>query len=226
VTLASPAPTPQPWTNDPRQLALRADVEREIAPWVAQIYQEAIRALQDPSNPERLGICCYLLREVLDAIPRVKLNKKVEGGKANDLIIQLDTHWNARANDPKRMEADNKTWRHEPWMPLAKFLQRMGELLSAYRSDWPRKRALRARAFELLNPRIGSMERKEFVDYMEALEEIERFFNAVLHHDKNDATECEEQVAAFERFLADLINAPRFFANRRLIEQLVKEAEA
>jgi hypothetical protein len=86
------------------------------------MYQEAIRAFWDQSNSERLAICCDLLREIIDEIPRATINKRIEGRSAGPLVDWIETQGNARANDPRRMKRDGRSWRYLPWWPLATFL--------------------------------------------------------------------------------------------------------
>ena len=223
--LTPPVPTGDSWTSDPLRLELRRELEAKLSPGAAQIYQEAIGALGKPGNLERHAICCYLLRELMDSFPRALIGLRSDPLTSGGVVTWVETEWNTLASDPGRFKRDGG-WRFNPWRPIADFLRTLGEQLGIYRKDFPKHRELRLRAFRLLDPDLGELDEPDVLTLMKNWEKFERYFNGVLHHGK-DPADCENTVAAFDRFVGERLNParPPVFATRRRISDLVKEAE-
>jgi hypothetical protein len=206
-------------------LQLRRELEIKLSPGAAQIYQEAIGTLGKPGNPERQAICCYLLRELMHSFTRDLIGLRTDPLTSGDLVRWVEQEWKMLASSPARFKRDGG-WRFNPWQPIAAFLRALGEQLGIHRNDFPKHRELRLRAFRLLDPDLGELDEADVLALMKDWEKFERYFNGVLHHGK-DPADCEETVAAFERFVGERLNParPPVFATRRRISDLVKEAE-
>ena len=212
-----------PWTTDPSRVVLRRQLEVQVSPRAARIYEAAIAVLNLGANPERHAISCYLMRELIDEIPRAKINQRIEPMTAGSVVGWVETEWGRFARDPERIKPDGG-WRHWPWRPLAAFLHAIGDKLKIYRADYPQKRDLRFQAMLLIDPGLAALDEKARRALMKALEDFEGHFNAVLHHNKDDLGTTEAHIAGFEQYLGRLLNPP-VFANRTRIAQLVAEAE-
>jgi hypothetical protein len=220
--LQPPIPA-NPWTTDPGRLILRTQLEGQVSPKAARIYEAAIAALNPDANPERHAISCYLMRELIDEIPKAKINRSIDPMTAGSVVGWVETEWGRFAGDPARIKRDGG-WRHWPWEPLAKFLRSIGEKLKIYRADFPQKRDLRFQALLLIDPGLAALDDKARLSFMKALEGYEGHFNAVLHHSKDDPAATEAQIADFEQYLGRILNPP-VFANRARIAQLIARAE-
>lgn len=221
--LSSPSGGSGPWAGDPLRVFLRGELASKISPEVSRIYWEAIRVLDDSSNPERHAVCCYLLREIQDALPRDLIGRKSEPKTAGYVIDWVETEWKRLAETPGRVESDGR-WKGRLQGSVATFLYKLGTRVGLYRADHPRHKDQHLRAFMVLDPALGGISERARLDLVNAWMQFTAYFNGGLHHNRLDPVECEAQVRAFEEFVGKRLNPPTF-ANRDRIAQLVREVE-
>lgn len=222
-TVLEPPIPDNSWTTDPSRKALRNQLEIQVSAKAARIYQAAIAALNVASNLERYAVSCYLLRELIDEMPKATIHQRIDPLTAGFMVGWLETEWGRFASDPARIKRDGG-WRHWPWRPLADFLRAIGEKLRVYRADYPQKRDLRYQALTSIDPGLAGLDDTARLALLKTLEAFEGHFNQVLHHNKDDPAATEAQIAGLEQFLGRLLNPP-VFANRARISQLITEAE-
>jgi hypothetical protein len=213
-----------PWTGDPLRQFLREELEGKVSPEASRIYWEAVRILDDASNPERHAICCYLLREVQNEFPNALLKRKVRPLGSSHVIDYAKQRWDEISTDRRWVSAAGR-WQGQVVGALAKFLRKLGERIREYRGDHPRFRDEHLRAFMVLDPGLGEIDEKQQGDLLDAWNEFRRFFNGHLHHDAADPAACEQAVRSFETFVGNRLNPPTT-ANMEAIARLVREAEA
>lgn len=215
--------SPGAWQSDPRRILLRDELSSKTAKEVADMYWEAIRALDDGSNPERLPICAFLLRELQAALPTyLPLPQPKARMTAGSVIDWAEKEWNRLAAAPGQIVQGRWTGALEG--PVAAFLHALGDLITRYRTDNPRWHVEQRRALTTLDPAIGTIPDEAQNDLVKAWEDFRDYFNRGTHHGAVDVTDFEDRVRAFESFLGDRL-VPQTFAKRDQIAALVREAE-
>jgi len=221
--LDSPPGTPGRWQSDPRRKFLRDELASKTATELADMYWEAIRVLDDGSNPERLPICAFLLRELQIGLPTyLNLPQPKPRRTAGSVIDWVELEWNRLAAKPGRI-VDGR-WTGPLDGPIASFLRALGERIDQYRSDNPRWRAEQRRVLRTLDPSLGTIPDEVQTDVVKTWDGLRDFFNTWTHHSAVEDTDFEEKVRAFESFLGDRL-VPQTFAKRDQIAAMVREAE-
>jgi hypothetical protein len=190
------------------------------------MYWQAIRAIDDPLNEERIPVAGYLLRELQDALPKylptaAQAKKRLTLG---NFFTWLEGEW------PKLVEnsecaGDDGRWSGEIDKVLARFLGELGGWISRYRADNPRWRTFQRDVLGELDPALSEVPELTQAAAVALWLDLHAFFNAAAHHATIDEATFEERLQVFEDFLGDRL-IPRTFEKRDRIAQMVKEAEA
>jgi hypothetical protein len=189
------------------------------------MYWQAIRAVDDPTNRERIAIAGHLLRllqeELPDDLPNVP--KVRSPARLRDFFDWLDARWQRLARNAT-CRADDGHWAGSIDGALDDFLCEMERRLKTHKADYPRWKGEQRRvlgSFDMELSRVPEWTQEAIVDVWIGFHDV---FTKAAHHGEVGEGEFEERLKAFEDFLGDRL-IPRTFAKREQIAQLIREAE-
>lgn len=188
------------------------------------MYWEAIRALDDSTNTERYAIAGHLLREVQDRLPaHLAVPQASPGMRLGDVFTWLINRWNTVTQRSGCRGADG-AWAGDVDAPLSRFLGDLGNKISQYEADRPRRADIHQRTLTYLDPALGAVPAVARVDIVQVWMSLHDVFTSAAHHGTIGAVRFEGAVEGFEALLGDRI-VPRTFERQDQIAQLVREAE-
>jgi hypothetical protein len=205
---ASTLPSPTPRSQELLETLLR---ERGR---LGHFYEGALRVLADPSNPVRVEMAAYALRELIEELERAAVENPSKGPRLGDLVDQLRSNWGAA---DRNAEGDGLL---DPRDPAVLAVDRF--LADADHGEKTRRNRAQTTIREL-DParREGPPTVTEL--RVERLLEFRDDFNEVLHRpEATAAAELEAKLLRFERFLLDWFR-PQTFADFDAIDTLLDE---
>lgn len=212
-------------TGDPVRVLLREKLEQRTSPRLAGIYWEAIRAVDDPTNGERVAIAGHLLRllqeELSDDLP--DFPKVKSPARLRDFFDWLEARWQKLLRNATGRD-DEGRWSGAIDGALDRFLGELERRIENYKADYPRWKSEQHQVLGSLDAdlaRVPEITQKAVVELWVGFHDI---FTKAAHHGSVDVMEFEEALKGFEDLLGDRL-IPRTFAKRDRIAELVREAE-
>jgi hypothetical protein len=213
------------WIGDPRRTLLRDELERQTSHRLAAMYWQAIRAMDDPLNEERIPVAGYLLRELQKALPKhlpaaPQAKSRLTLG---NFFTWVEGQWPRLLRNSSCAGNDGR-WSGDIDNALARFLWELGERVTRYRADNPRWESFQREVLGQLDPALSAVPELTQAAVVKLWLDLHDFFNAAAHHATIDEATFEERVRVFEDLLGDRL-IPRTFEKRDRIAELVKEIE-
>lgn len=205
---ASRLPSPAPRSRELWETLLREGGR------LGHFYEGALRALADTSNPVRVEMAAYALRELIEELERAAVESPSTGPRLGDLVERLRSSWEKA---DRNAEGDGLL---DPCDPAVHAVDQF--LADTNLSEESRRNRAQTTIREL-DPvrREGPPAVTEL--RVERLLEFRDDFNGVLHGEEATAVaELEATLRQFERFLLDWFR-PQTFADFDAIDTLLKE---
>ena len=203
---ASGLPSPTPRSRELWETLLRQGGR------LGHFYEGALRALGDTSNPVRVEMAAYALRELIEELERAAVASPGTGPKLGDLVERLRSSWE---------KADRNAQGDGLLDPCDLAVRAVDRFLADADLGEESRRNRAQTTIRELDParREGPPAVTEL--RVERLLEFRDEFNGVLHGKEAAAAELEETLRRFERFLLDWFR-PQTFADFDAIDTLLE----
>jgi hypothetical protein len=211
------------WTSSPRRVLLREKLEERerTMPGVQDtllsvMYWEAMRVLDDDSNPKRYVIAAHLLRELQDVLSKQDGVVR-EDGALTKLFGWLNDEWT-------KLVTGGRAWVGAIDEPLRTFLMRLGAVVAEAVEINPGRREMHRQALTRFDPALAAVTKDIQESVVRSWMKVNDTFNHVAHHRRVSTEEFLRAVDRFEQLLGERLNPPTF-EQQDAILALVMEAE-
>lgn len=213
------------WAGDPRRGLLRDELARRTTPRLAAMYWQAIRAMDDSVNEERIPVAAHLLRELQKVLPKHLPDAPQVKGRLTlgDLFRWLEGEW-PRVRQTSACFGEDNRWSGAIDGTLAAFLRDLEAWITRYRNENPRWKSVQGDVLGRLDPALNAVPEPTRTAAVDLWLDLNDFFNGAAHHASVAEATFASRVQEFEEFLGDRL-IPRTFAKRGRIAELVREAE-
>ena len=205
---ASGLPSPTPRSRELWETLLREGGR------LGHFYEGALRVLADTSNPVRVEMAAYAMRELIEGLERAAVASPNPGPKLGDLVERLRGSWEKA---DRNAEGDGLL---NPRDPAVRAVDRF--LTDTDRGEQRRRNRAQTTIRELDPARRESPPAVTDLR-VERLLDFRNEFNGMLHSEEaTAAAELEAALRRFERFLLDWFR-PQTFADFDAIDTLLEE---
>jgi hypothetical protein len=190
----------QPFQMTGRQQLVHRSLADKSEP-LASLYECALRALEDESNPGFIMLAAHSIREMMGGLPKVlELPVLADQGRLGDQMSALEPIWNRAKTSKCHQEGE---WAGEIDGPLQNLLKGLHKFFQWWKESRPRRRNVAVKLFRQTDPAgmpLPETLEKERVDRWLALL---NFFVRVAHGSSTTLEEFTASVEGLEQILLD-----------------------
>jgi hypothetical protein len=208
-----PAGAPSLPSPTPRSQELLETLLRERGR-LGHFYEGALRVLADTSNPVRVEMAAYSLRELIEELERAAVTSPSKGPRLGDLVELLKSNWE---------KAERNAIGDGLVNPCDPAVRAVDEFLAEADCGEKKRRNRAQTAIRELDPARREGPPAVLELRVERLMEFREEFNKVLHRPEATAVaELDAKLRRFEHFLLDWFR-PQTFADFDAIDTLLNE---
>jgi hypothetical protein len=188
---------------------------------MAELYENALRALFDGANSGRFFLAAHAIREMTNGLPGVMdLPILAEQGRLGDQVNALEGAWNGALKSGCLKDG---LWSGTIDKSLERWLDRVHKFFQWWRDGQPKRRAVAVKLFRHLDPAGLPLPVPLEKQRADRWLELHTYFVRTAHRAPTTAEDFETRVQALEQLLLDsLFRQPS--EDLSVIDAILKEA--
>ena len=211
---------PQPFQLTGRQQTVRTSLAAKSAV-MAQLYECALRTLQDAGNSGRLFLAAHSIREMTNGLPKVLDLPILAGqGRLGDQVSALEPAWNRAVNGVCHRDG---RWSGNIDASLERLLRSLHEFFQWWRDSRPKRRDVAVNFFRRLDPAGLPLPKALEEERADRWLELQNYFVRTAHRSDTTDVDFQTNLEALEQVLMDsLYRQPS--EDLSIIDAILKEA--